>query len=113
MLVPSTVLGTVGGILALASPLPELCIAVFDAARQGDLEKARELQGGIQEASKLIVSQCGIPGVKYAMDLAGYKGGLPRLPLQPVQDEQKKAIQRVMAKLADHATARLSGAVSV
>jgi 4-hydroxy-2-oxoglutarate aldolase len=113
MLFPSTVLGTVGGILALASPLPELCIAVFDAVRQGKLEKARELQGGIQEASKLIVSQCGIPGVKYAMDLAGFKGGLPRLPLQPVQDEQKKAIQKVMAKLANHAPARLSGAVSV
>jgi 4-hydroxy-2-oxoglutarate aldolase len=113
MLFPSTVLGTVGAILALASPLPELCVAVFDAARQGNLERARELQGGIQEASKLIVSQCGIPGVKYAMDLAGYKGGQPRLPLQPLLDEQKKAIQRVMAKLDAHAPAHLSGAVSV
>jgi 4-hydroxy-2-oxoglutarate aldolase len=113
MLFPSTVLGTVGAILALGSPLPELCVAVFDAARQGNLERARELQGGIQEASKLIVSQCGIPGVKYAMDLAGYKGGQPRLPLQPLQDEQKKTIQKVMARLDALAPARLSGAVSV
>jgi len=113
MLFPSTVLGTVGAILALASPLPELCVAAFEAARDGHLEKSRELQGAVQEASKLIVAQCGIPGVKYAMDLGGYRGGLPRLPLAPVHEEQKRAIRELIAKLGAHAPARLSGAVSV
>jgi 4-hydroxy-2-oxoglutarate aldolase len=113
MLFPSTVLGTVGAILALASPLPELCVAVFEAARGGQLEKSRELQVAVQEASKLIVSQCGIPGVKYAMDLGGYRGGLPRLPLAPVPEEQRKAIRELIAKLGSHAPTRLSGAVSV
>ena len=113
MLFPSSVLGTVGAILALASPLPELCVAVFDAVHRGNLERARELQGGIQEASKLIVSQCGIPGVKYAMDLGGYRGGAPRQPLLPLHEEQRNAIREVMAKLKAHAPAHLSGAVSV
>src|SRR5271163_1324245 len=63
MMFPSTVLGAVGAILALASALPELCVAVFEAARNGDLEKARELQSLLQEASRLFVSQGGIPGV--------------------------------------------------
>ncbi len=113
MMFPSAVLGACGAILALASALPELSVAVFEAARSGNLEKARELQPAIQEASKLIVVQGGIPGVKYAMDLGGYKGGLPRLPLLPVADEQKQAIQKLMAKLDALAPARLSGAVSV
>jgi 4-hydroxy-2-oxoglutarate aldolase len=113
MMFPSTVLGAVGAILALASALPELCVAVFEAARNGDLEKARELQSSLQEASRLFVSQGGIPGVKYAMDLAGYRGGLPRLPLLPVQEELKKAIREWMAKLDAKTPARLSGAVSV
>lgn len=113
MMFPSTVLGACGAILALASALPEQCVALFDAARNGDLEKARELQPAIQEASKLIVVQGGIPGVKYAMDLGGYKGGLPRLPLQPLPEEQKQAILKWMAKFEVHAPARLSGAVSV
>jgi 4-hydroxy-2-oxoglutarate aldolase len=64
-------------------------------------------------ASKLIVSQCGIPGVKYAMDQAGYRGGLPRLPLLPLHEDQKQAIRTLMAKMDAHAPARLSGAVSV
>ena len=85
MMFPSMALGAVGrDPCAWASALPEQCVAVFNAVRSGDLEKARELQAGILPASKLIVSQYGIPGVKYAMDLGGYRGGLPRQPLLPL-----------------------------
>src|SRR5690348_11068808 len=113
MMFPSTVLGAVGAILALGSALPEDCVELFDAIRTGDLARARDLQLPIQNASKLIVSQCGIPGVKYAMDQAGYRGGEPRLPLLPLHDGQKQAIRDLMAKMASHVPARLSGAVPV
>ena len=117
MMFPSQILGAVGAILALASALPELSVAVFEAVRSGDLDKARELQSEILPASKLIVGQCGIPGVKYAMDQAGYRGGDPRLPLLPLHEDQKLAIRTLMAKMQAHTSvaesARLSGAVSV
>ena len=113
MMFPSTVLGAVGAILALGSALPEECVELFDAIRTGDFAKARALQLPIQNASKLIVSQCGIPGVKYAMDQAGYRGGEPRLPLLPLHEGQKQAIRALMTKMASHSPARLSGAVSV
>ena len=113
MMFPSMVLGAVGSILALASALPELCVALFEAARKGDLETARALQATILPASKLIVSQNGIPGVKYAMDQAGYRGGIPRQPLLPLHEEQRLAIRELMAKVGAHAPAHLSGAVSV
>jgi 4-hydroxy-2-oxoglutarate aldolase len=113
MMFPSMVLGAVGAILALASALPEQCVALFEAVRTSNLAKARELQTPIVEASKLIVSQCGIPGVKYAMDEAGLRGGLPRLPLLPLHEDQKQAIRTLMAKMDASQPARLSGAVSV
>jgi 4-hydroxy-2-oxoglutarate aldolase len=113
MMFPSMVLGAVGSILALASALPELCVALFEAARKGDLQAARALQATILPASKLIVSQNGIPGVKYAMDQAGYRGGIPRQPLLPLHEEQRLAIRELMAKVGAHAPAHLSGAVSV
>jgi 4-hydroxy-2-oxoglutarate aldolase len=113
MMFPSMVLGAVGSILALASALPELCVAVFKAVRTGDLETARALQATIMPASKVIVLQCGIPGVKYAMELAGYRGGLPRQPLMPLSEDQKQAIRELLAKLGAREPARLSGAVSV
>jgi 4-hydroxy-2-oxoglutarate aldolase len=113
MMFPSMVLGAVGSILALASALPEQCVALFEAARKGDMETARALQATILPASKLIVSQNGIPGVKYAMDQAGYRGGIPRQPLLPLHEEQRVAIRDLMAKVGAHAPAHLSGAVSV
>jgi 4-hydroxy-2-oxoglutarate aldolase len=110
---PSMMVGARGAILALASALPEKCVTLFEAARRGETSAARELQAQIAPASKLIVSQSGIAGLKYAMDLVGYRGGVPRLPLQPLQEQQKKAVQEVLAKLGALEPARLSGTASV
>ena len=96
---PSLTIGARGAILALACALPEKCVALFELFRQGHHEKARELQSILARASKLIVSEMGIAGVKHAMDQRGYRGGLPRLPLLPLQHEQKKRVNDFLATL--------------
>jgi 4-hydroxy-2-oxoglutarate aldolase len=98
-LYPSFVVGARGGILALASAMPEKCVALFDLIRQGHHEKARELQSVVARASKLVVSELGLTGVKYVMDQRGYRGGIPRLPLQPLHHEQKKRLNELLATL--------------
>ena len=89
---PSLAVGARGGILALACVLPELCVELHTAVRDARHDQARELQRRLLPASKAIVAQGGVAGVKYAMDLCGYRGGLPRPPLQPLSAEQKAAI---------------------
>ena len=96
---PSLVIGARGAILALACALPEKCVAVFDLVRQGHHGEARELQSILLRASKLIVSEMGIAGVKFAMDQRGYRGGVPRLPLVPLHQEQKKRLNDFLASL--------------
>jgi 4-hydroxy-2-oxoglutarate aldolase len=96
---PSLAIGARGAILALACALPEKCVALFDLFRQGQHEKARELQSILARASKLIVSELGIAGVKFVMDQRGYRGGEPRLPLLPLQHEQKKRLTDFLATL--------------
>lgn len=96
---PSIALGSRGAILALGSALPEKCVELYDLIRQGHYEKARELQEVILRASKLVVSECGIAGVKYVMDQRGYRGGVPRLPLLPLKDEQKKRVSALLETL--------------
>ncbi len=98
-LYPSYVVGARGGILALASALPEKCVALFEMIRRSQHEKARELQSVVARASKLIVSELGLTGVKYVMDQRGYRGGIPRLPLLPLHDEQKKRVNELLASL--------------
>src|SRR6266403_1451953 len=96
---PSLVMGARGCILALACALPEKCVALFELVRKGHHEKARELQAVLVRASKAIVSESGIAGLKHVMDLRGYRGGLPRLPLLPLQPEQKTRLSEFIATL--------------
>jgi 4-hydroxy-2-oxoglutarate aldolase len=72
--------------------LPELCVELHRAALDGRHDHARELQQRLLPASKAIVADAGPAGVKYAMDLCGYRGGLPRPPLPPLSAGLKAAI---------------------
>jgi 4-hydroxy-2-oxoglutarate aldolase len=96
---PSLVVGARGAVLALASALPEKCAELYDLFRAGQHEKAKQLQLLLVQASKRIATENGIPGIKYAMDLRGYQGGLPRLPLLPANETQKRAIAEIVAQL--------------
>jgi 4-hydroxy-2-oxoglutarate aldolase len=99
VLLPSLTVGAKGAILALASALPEKCAELYELTRRGQLETARELQKNLLRASKLIVSEFGIAGVKFVMDQRGYHGGQPRLPLLPLADAAKKRILDLLAAL--------------
>jgi len=89
--------GASGAVLAFAAPAPTICFEVYAAFRDNDLELARSKQQSLTPATKKVVSEMGIPAVKYAMDLNGYYGGQPRLPLLPLTAVQKQAIDGCMA----------------
>jgi 4-hydroxy-2-oxoglutarate aldolase len=99
VLLPSLTVGAKGAILALASALPEKCAELFELTRRGQLDSARELQRNLLRASKLIVSELGIAGVKFVMDQRGYRGGVPRLPLLPLSDPAKRRVTELLATL--------------
>lgn len=94
---PALAVGAKGAILALASALPEKFVELYDLATQDRHAQAKELQLALAGTSKRIVSEWGIPGVKYAMDVRGYHGGLPRLPLLPLTEEKKQLIAALLA----------------
>ena len=87
--------GAVGATLSMAIYLPELCHKMYALWGQGKYEDAQEVNEQIQRFNKIGPSQYGVAGVKYAMDLRGYYGGEPRLPLLPLTDAQKAQQQDV------------------
>jgi 4-hydroxy-2-oxoglutarate aldolase len=97
VLLPSLSVGAKGAILALASALPEKCAELYEVTRRGQLEAARELQKNLLRASKLIVSEFGIAGVKFVLDQRGYRGGVPRSPLLPLSDASKRRVLELLA----------------
>jgi 4-hydroxy-2-oxoglutarate aldolase len=88
--------GAKGAILALGSALPEMCVALYDLYRSGEIDKARALQNVLLKASKVIQSEHAIAGIKFVMDQRGYRGGLPRSPLVPLPDAYKQRILDVL-----------------
>lgn len=97
-LVPSFQAGASGAVLAFAACAPTICFEIHAAWKDNDLELARDKQESIVSAVKRVVSELGIPAVKYAMDLNGYYGGPPRLPLLPLSAAQKLLVESEMAR---------------
>ncbi len=89
--------GASGAVVAFAAPAPTICFEIHAAWRDNDMELARSKQQGLAPVAKRIVAELGIPAVKYAMDLNGYYGGPPRLPLLPLTAAQKLEIEGLMA----------------
>lgn len=85
--------GAAGAILAIANPVPYACVTVWEAFRTREQEAALDWQSRLAPASRLIASKHGIAGLKHAMDLNGYYGGPPRLPLLPLSVQAKAEIE--------------------
>ena len=76
-------MGATGAILAFANAAPYACVTIWEAFRTREYEAAEDWQKRIFKAARLTAPVHGIPGLKHAMDLNGYYGGPPRLPLVP------------------------------
>jgi 4-hydroxy-2-oxoglutarate aldolase len=96
---PSLLMGATGAILAFANAAPYACIAIWEAYRTREEEAGRDWQNRIARAAALVTSKHGIPGLKHAMDLNGYYGGPPRLPLSVPTPEAKREIEEAFQDL--------------
>jgi 4-hydroxy-2-oxoglutarate aldolase len=92
-------LGASGGILRLADAVPAQCARIYLLFREGKWEEAAQLQLDLIPLNNAIIQIHGIAGTKYAMDLLGFHGGPPRLPLLTLEEKGKKEIEGILAKL--------------
>ena len=95
----SLAVGAVAGILGLACALPEQCVQLYNAATNGNSERAQVLQHELLEPATVIVGDFGVAGVKYAMDRLRFYGGAPRSPLLVLSAAQKKKVDELLAAL--------------
>jgi 4-hydroxy-2-oxoglutarate aldolase len=98
-LAPSLAVGAVGAVLAFANAAPYATISIWEAHRTRETAAALDWQNRIGRAAYLVTAKYGVPGLKYAMDLAGYYGGPPRLPLTVPTPQAKKDIEEAFSDL--------------
>jgi 4-hydroxy-2-oxoglutarate aldolase len=94
---PAVVAGAAGGILAVANVLPDACAMLVEHAKDGRHQEALVLQRRITHVAQLVSSVHGVAGLKYAMDLFGFKGGPVRAPLLPMSDRARDEVARATA----------------
>jgi 4-hydroxy-2-oxoglutarate aldolase len=94
-LLASLIQGACGGIVAIGCALPELTIQVYEAFRAGRWQEASALQERLSPPAAAVTTGFGVPGLKAAMDLTGFFGGEPRLPLLPLTASQRAELTAV------------------
>lgn len=90
-------LGATGGVVSLANAFPALCCDLYEQCRAGDLVEARRLHFLIYRLNQSVSGSFGVAGVKYTMEVAGFHGGPPRLPLAPMTPDGRKSIDQAIA----------------
>jgi len=93
---PSLAIGVTGGILALANAAPDESVELFRLFNAGQIDKGRELHLRMLPVNLAITSRFGVGGLKAALDMVGFYGGPPRLPLLPLDSERRQELHDIL-----------------
>ncbi|NWF92814.1 MAG: dihydrodipicolinate synthase family protein [Syntrophaceae bacterium] len=100
ILFPALMVGAKGCMTATSGILPEIMVGIYNAWRDGDYEKARELQLSILLLIRAMFSVPFPLGFKTALEVRGFKMGPPQQPLSDAEysrfAETKNRIQEIM-----------------
>jgi 4-hydroxy-2-oxoglutarate aldolase len=86
-------MGVRGAILAIGLYATSQVLALMAAQRDGRVADAQAIQAQLLPLATDIAAAMGPAGIKAAMDLVGLRGGMPRLPLLPVSDEERARVE--------------------
>jgi 4-hydroxy-2-oxoglutarate aldolase len=95
-LLSALVVGAVGTISALANIAGRALSELMQAFEKGDLDQAKKIQQNLVQPNSAVTNRFGVAGLKFALDLVGYYGGLPRSPLQGLNDEQRSQVRQIL-----------------
>jgi 4-hydroxy-2-oxoglutarate aldolase len=95
---PAMLSGSIGGTVSLANSFPRIALDLFECGRARDTARGVPLQEKVTRVNKAISGAYGVAGVKAAMELGGFRAGIPRRPLLPLTAEQFEGLRRVLTE---------------
>jgi 4-hydroxy-2-oxoglutarate aldolase len=93
--------GARAGILAVGCVAPQLCVAIYDAVRASDIDRASSLQKVLTPLARAVTKTYGIGGLKAALEMVGFVGGAVRAPLQRPSENARKEIAELLREATD------------
>ena len=95
-LFPAMMGGSPGGTVSLANSFPSVALRLFEYGRARDEAAGIAYQAWVARVNAAISGVHGVAGVKAAMDLAGFRGGIPRRPLLPLDALQVTGLREFL-----------------
>jgi dihydrodipicolinate synthase/N-acetylneuraminate lyase len=99
ILFPALMLGARGCMVAMAGILPEVMVGIYRAFKEGNYDKARELQFSIL----LLIRACfALPfplGFKIALEVRGFEMGPPKQPLSEAERFRYRTMESRIRKV--------------
>ncbi len=95
-LLPTLAVGGRGTTAALANIAADELADIYDAFMANDMQKAKEAQLKVMDINAAVTSRWGVPGLKAAMDMMGYIGGRPRLPMLPLPEKERAELAKIV-----------------
>lgn len=99
LLLPALAMGCDGVISGVSCVYPEPFVAVYDAYRAKDLDKARELQRIAIRYCEVLKSGSNMSYFKEALKLRGIDAGFMRAPQLDLPEEEVRELQRQLSEL--------------
>jgi 4-hydroxy-2-oxoglutarate aldolase len=93
--------GARGGILAVGCACPQICIEIYRAIQEGEIDRATTLQEKLTPLARAVTKTYGIGGLKTAIEMAGLVGGAVRSPLQRPNETARAEILQMLNQVID------------
>ena len=92
-ILPTLTLGGKGGIVAIGNVIPEICVSLYKAFKEGKTTEAAKHQMMASFINKVLIKERSqIAALKEAMRLRGIEAGVPRQPILPLNGREKKEV---------------------
>jgi 4-hydroxy-tetrahydrodipicolinate synthase len=98
LLRPFAEIGGAGGVTVTSHVLGEQMKEMYEAARAGDLERAREIDDRLRDAVETIFMTVGTITTKAALNMLGLEVGGLRLPLVEATEQERAAVQAMLER---------------
>ena len=92
LFLPALAMGCDGTVSGVSGPMPEHFVAVYQAWKAGDIEKARAEQKTANEICEILKSGADMGIFKACLDLRGLRGGHMRKPLLDLDAQEREAL---------------------
>lgn len=93
--------GATGAVVAVGCVASTLCARIIERAREGRQAEAVKANRILAPLAEAVTVRHGIGGLKAALDLIGFHGGVPRPPLPPASPEARAEIAALISALAE------------